>query len=161
MNKFLVYGGLLVAIVIASVSLFVGKGSVNLGAVSQPDFYQQINAYSGIRLSSAFATSSTGSGTLTYSNIKERSVILSTNAGALTLTLPASTTLKSFLPKAGDSAKYVIVNQGTALLTLAGGTGTLLQTASSTKTVNIGGTATLDFVRKANSDIVVLMSPGI
>lgn len=115
-------------------------------------------------LSTAFATTSTGAGTLTAANITGKSTILSTNAGALTLTLPASTTLLArnyFLPSAGDRLSYVIVNQGTALLTLAGGTGTLLQTASSTKTVNIGGSALLNCVRKTNTDIICLMSAGI
>lgn len=135
--------------------------STPVGAVSQPDFYNEINAYSGVRFSSTFATTSTGAGTLTASNIREKTTILSTNAGALTLTLPASTTLTSFIPKAGDRVSLVLVNQGTALLTLAGGTGTLLQTASSTKTVNIGGTTLLNFVRKTNSDIVVHMSSAI
>jgi len=132
-----------------------------LGAVSGTDFYFPMTFLNGAVYSSVFATTSTGSGTLTASNIVNKSTILSTNAGALTLTMPASSTLTSFLPKAGDRIDMVILNQGTALLTLAGGTGTLLQTASSTKTVNIGGSAVLKFVRKTNSDIIVLMSAAI
>lgn len=132
-----------------------------LGAVSSPEFYSPARFFNGVTLSSVFATSSTGAGTLTAANILDKTTILSTNAGALTITLPASSTLKSFVPTAGDRVSMVIVNQGTALLTLAGGTGTLLQTASSTKTVNIGGTAILEWVRKSNTDINVLMSPGI
>jgi hypothetical protein len=139
-----------------------GKDAVaRFGATAGTEFYSNMTFYAGEVFSATFATTSTGAGTLTASNIKDKSTVLSTNAGALTLTLPASTTLTSFIPKAGDRVSMLLVNQGTALLTLAGGTGTLLQTASSTKTVNIGGTATLEFVRKTNSDIVVHMDPAI
>lgn len=163
-------GVALVAVVIAIGAVVFGNDTVTVteriiekpvGAVPGPDYYNKITLFSGVDFSSTFATTSTGAGTLSIGDIKERTTILSTNAGALTLTLPASTTMNSFLPKAGDRASLVIVNQGTTLLTLAGGTGTLLQTASSTKTVNIGGSATLDIVRKTNSDFVVLMSPAI
>lgn len=143
------------------VSFVKSPVSTPVGAVSQPDFYNEIGAYSGVKFSSTFATTSTGAGTLTYGNISQKTTILSTNAGALTLTLPASTTLTSFIPKAGDRVSYVLVNQGTAVLTLAGGTGTILGTASSTKNVAIGGSAILDFVRKTNSDIVVHMTTAI
>lgn len=136
-------------------------GQVKLGVASGPDLYNQITFYKGALFSSTFATTSTGAGTLTYGNIDTVTTILSTNAGALTLTMPASTTLRAFVPKAGDRAQLLIVNQGTALLTLAGGTGTLLQTSSTTKTVNIGGSALLNFVRKTNTDIIVNMTPAI
>lgn len=200
MNKKNVYGGILIAIIIATVSFLIslkepntivgsqglqgpqgeqgpqgpqgpagkdgrdgkdGKNGSTFGAVSGSDFYNLITANAGVQYSNTTATSSTGAGTLTANDVTNKTTILSTNAGVLTLTLPASTTLTSFIPRAGDRTSVVIVNQGTALLTLAGGTGTLLQTASSTKTVNIGGSATLNFVRKANSDIVVHMSPAI
>ena len=134
---------------------------VPVGAVSGSDFSNKATFFGGTEFSSTFATTSTGAGTLGFRDLDGKTTILSTNAGALTITMPASTTLGTFLPRAGDRASLVIVNQGTTLLTLAGGTGTLLQTASSTKTVNIGGSATLDFVRKTNSDFIVLMSPAI
>ena len=139
----------------------VPQQKLELGAFATPDVYQYTGFYDGLKYSSTFATTSTGSGTLTASNISKATTILSTNAGALTLTFPASTSLTSFLPKAGDRAEIVLVNQGTTLLTLAGSTGTLLQTASSTKTVNIGGSARLNIVRKTNSDFIVQMSPAI
>lgn len=136
------------------------------------DVYQGLNntlvmsggKFTAPTFTTAFATTSTGSGTLTSANIAKVASILSTNAGALTLTLPASTTftgVNAFVPVAGDQRSFVIINQGTALLTLAGGTGTLLQTASSTKTVNIGGSAELICTRKTNTDIVCLLSAGI
>jgi len=136
------------------------KGII-LGANPGTDFPKAVSFLGGVTYSNTFATTSVGAGTLTAGSIANVTSILSTNSGALTLTMPASTTLRAFIPKAGDAKRVILVNQGTALLTLAGGTGTLLQTASSTKTVNIGGSALLNFVRKSNSDIIVLMSPGI
>lgn len=165
-NTKLVWGAMVVIGIIASLA-FLKTTPVpqvvqdTLGAVPGGDFFFPVNANSGVTFSSTFATTSTGSGTLTAANLQDKTTILSTNAGSLTLTLPASTTLNAFIPKAGDRVSMVIVNQGTALLTMAGGTGTLLQTASTTKAVNIGGSATLNFVRKSNRDIVVHMSSGI
>lgn len=117
----------------------------------------------GPTVTGAYATTSVGAGTLTATNISKVGTILSTNTGALTLTLPASTTLTTvgFVPTAGDYHTYVVVNQGTGLLTFAGGTGTLLQTASSTKSINAGGTAELTCTRKTNTDIVCLLQAGI
>jgi len=135
------------------------------------DVYQGLNntlvltkgKFYGPTVTGAFATTSVGAGTLTASSISKVGTILSTNTGALTLTLPASTTLTAagFVPVAGDWHIYQIVNQGTGLLTLAGGTGTLLHTASSTKTVNIGGSAELLCIRKTNTDIICRLSAGI
>lgn len=136
-------------------------GDVTLGSGSTFTASGIIKSDGGITQSATFATSSTGAGTLTQANILGVNTILSTNAGALTITMPASSTLTTFIPTAGDRVSMVLINQGTALLTLAGGTGTLLQTASSTKTVNIGGSSLLEFVRKTNTDVVVYMSPGI
>lgn len=138
-----------------------GKDATQTFGGAGSEFYFPATFYGGAQFSATFATTSNGAGTLTASNITNTFTILSTNSGVLTLTMPASSTLSGFIPRAGDRASMVIVNQGTALLTLAGGTGTLLQTASSTKAVNIGGTAELNFVRKTNSDIVVNMSAAI
>ena len=129
--------------------------------IALSDVTSPVTFYDGVTYSNAFATTSNGAGTLTASNITGKGTILSTNSAVLTLTLPASSTLTGFIPKAGDRTRMVVVNQGTAVLTLAGGTGTFLQTASSTKAVNIGGTAILEFVRKTNTDINVFMSAGI
>lgn len=106
------------------------------------------------------ATSSTGAGTLTAANLTT-GTIQHTNAGATTLTLPASTTLTTFIPTAGQCAQIVILNVGTGIDTIAGGTGSLLATASSTKNVNVAGMATLDACRKVNTDVQFLLVPGV
>ncbi len=110
------------------------------------------------------ATSSTGAGTLTTANITV-GLLEHTNAGATTITLPASTTITSLIPTAGQSYRMTYVNLGTGIDTIAGGTGTLLHVASSTiatglKTVAPSGSALFIFTRKSNTDIVVDMIPA-
>lgn len=63
------------------------------------------------------------------------SVLITPNIAALTVTLPASSTVPTWLPAAGDRQDTCFVNSTTtaaATLTFAGATGTLLRTASST-----------------------------
>jgi len=110
------------------------------------------------------ATSSTGAGTLTQANINV-GLIEHTNAGATTITLPASSTVTSLIPTAGQSFRLTYVNLGTGIDTIAGGSGTLLHVASSTiatalKTIAPSGSATFVFTRKSNTDIVVDMVPA-
>jgi hypothetical protein len=110
-----------------------------------------------------FATTSTGSVTLSASSIASASVIEHTNAGATTFTLPASTTMSTFLPSSGDTRTVYFLNLGTAKDTIAAGTGIILTVASSTENYGVSpsGSAVLHFIRKANTDVVVEMVPGI
>lgn len=92
------------------------------------------------------------------------SMLVNPIVGAATLTLPASSTLSTMVPKAGDVQQLMIVNAtSTALmnLTIAGGTGTLLRKATTTAAIMPGGIAELEFVRKLNGDIVVFFDQGI
>lgn len=106
------------------------------------------------------ATTSQGAGTYTAANLQNTSIVQHTAGAAFTGTLPASSSLTSFVPKAGDR-RTIYWHAITTGITLAGGTGTELNSASTTKNVNVGGVARLDFVRKANTDIEVFMSAGI
>jgi len=106
------------------------------------------------------ATSSVGAGTYTAGNLMNTSLIVHTAASAATATLPASSTLTSFIPRPGDS-KTIYFQAVTTKVTLEGGSGTDLNTASSTKNVEPTGLGRLDFTRKANSDIEVLLTTGI
>ena len=103
-----------------------------------------------------FATSSTGAATYTAANLYKKSLIQHTAASALTATLPASSTI-GWIPKAGDKA-VMFLHPITTGITLAGGTGTELNTASSTKFAVAGQLARLEFVRKTNTDIEVFMT---
>lgn len=130
-----------------------------LGAVSTPDFYTRATFLNGAVFSSPAATTSV-TATLKAVDLIDKTTILDSGFAARTLTFPATSTLSNFLPKAGDRTTIMLVNQGTTTITLAGGTGTLLYTASSTKIVPTLGVALLYMVRKANGDIAIMMSSG-
>ena len=114
-----------------------------------------------------FATSSAGTATYPSTAYDVENVVEHNATAALTATLTASTSVaSSFIPNAGDHRTLLWKNTGAGVLTLAGGTGSLLKVASSTigtglKTIMPGGTATLDFFRTSNTDIEVIMSPAI
>lgn len=116
---------------------------------------------SGLLMSNSTATTSKGTVTYTAANITSIHSLIHTTTGATTATLPASSTLSSLIPTAGDRMSIVVVNPGTGILTLAGGTGTTLVSASTSKAIHDGGTGLLEFVRKADTDISVFMSTGI
>lgn len=113
------------------------------------------------------ATSTTGSAdTLLYSNFDTENMIdYTANVSSVTLTLPASSTLKNFIPTVGQTRTIYIRNATTSAninLTISGGTGTLLKKATSSATIygdtdgaNFGR---IDFIRKANTDIEALLS---
>lgn len=85
------------------------------------------------------------------------------NITGITLSLPASSTMTSFAPTAGDIRTVYIRNATTTVdigVIIAGGTGTLLRTASTTSTImgDVGGNTygQLIFIRKADTDFDVL-----
>lgn len=126
---------------------------------------------------STFATLTQGGGIRATSTVNSAETLLAAdfdvenviaytlNVQDATLTLPASSTLSSFIPTAGQERSIFIRNASTTAamdLTLAGGTGMNLLVASSTKVIvgNTSGSnsARLDFVRRADTDIDVTMS---
>lgn len=119
----------------------------------------------GIVQSSALATSTNGNATtLAESDLQGYNSILYTpNVSDVTLTLPASSTLDTFIPNAGDRVSIAIVNATTTTgidITLAGGSGTLLRSATTTKTILSNSIGILDFVRKSNTDVEVYFNNG-
>ena len=74
----------------------------------------------------------------------------------VTITLSATTTLSKFVPNAGDIAEISIWNSTTSAtnLTLAGGTGSLLKGASTTRAINPQSGAILKAIRLSNTDIM-------
>lgn len=150
------------AIVLSALALgFVAlspSSEVRVGANAGPDFYERAYFLNDATLGGTnFATSSVGAGTYTAASIINNKTITHTAASALTATLPASSTLQTLVPRVGDTATRYILPVTTGF-TLAGGTGTDLNTASSTKFCVAGQVCRLDFVRKSNSDIEVLLT---
>lgn len=169
--------GIIVAIGLAVLAAiyFAAKTPVVAGAVIEPNC-NQITCYTslGVSGSTYFATgfsqgginstSTPASMTLQASDIQNISLLSDTpTVGAITLTFPASSTLATWLPNAGDTASFIVTNATSSAfaVTLAGGTGTLLQKASTTAAILSGGSATVDVFRKANSDFVFVMNPAI
>jgi len=131
-----------------------------LGAAPSGDFYNPVTARQTATIGgNVVSTSSVGAATYTAANIQSTSLIVHTAASALTATLPASSTLRNFISVAGDT-RTIYLAPVTTGITLAGGTGTDLNTASSTKFCVAGTVCRLDFVRKSNTDIEVLLVNG-
>lgn len=109
----------------------------------------------------SIATTSTNY-TLLQSDFLNNSLIAFTaNGGATTINLPASSTLTTFIPNPGDISSDVIYAASTTggiNLTVSGGTGTTLLSASSTAIIPPTKVANLKFIRLPNSSIDVIMS---
>ena len=148
---------LIVGIIIGNVSKVVrNTGGANAGT----DHYSAESFLAGVTVGGInFATSSVGAVTYTAASLRDVSLITHTAGSALTATLPASSTI-DFIPRSGDT-RTIYFAPVTTGITLAGGTGTDLHSASSTKLVPVGTVARLDFVRKSNTDIEVLLNLGL
>ncbi len=108
------------------------------------------------------ATTTNGSETLQQSDLIYSTISMTPIVAAMTVTLPASSTLTTFLPNAGDSTMINFINASTTAaitITLAGGTGSLLQNASTSKIVNPGSQTEIFATRKGNTDIIFSMVP--
>lgn len=98
----------------------------------------------------------------------ENGIEMLLSVGAVTVTLPASTTFP-LGTQPGSMRQFTLFNATTtagANITIAGGTGTLLEVASSTNAANAqpiiysSGVGIFTAFRKANSDIEVFLNPG-
>lgn len=112
------------------------------------------------------STSTVASMTLRESDILNYDTVLVTPTGAAaskTFTFPATSTLTSLVPTAGDLAEqcwYNATSTAATTLIFAAGTGIDLETASSTQTdltLSASGSACFVYLRKPDTDISVLM----
>lgn len=110
----------------------------SFGAAAGPDMYSYIQFHSGVTYDNAFSTTTPASLTIKASDIGNYdSVSIYPSVGDITVTLPASSTLASLLPKNGQIKKWCVYNATTTSgidITFAGGTGLDLETASSSIT---------------------------
>lgn len=169
--------GLLVAIVIAIGGYMfpqIKSGMVS-GTVSPTDVqatnFTEVTASNGMLITAGGLTTNTlttsgtinststsgTANTLTQFDLNGFSeVAVTINVSTLTWTLPASSTLTTFIPLSGNKTIITFANATTtaaANLTLAGGTGTFLSTASSTRNVNSDRSAELSCVRLPSTDV--------
>lgn len=156
-------GAFVAVVILIAGFLLVGPAynSASLGSTSGTTHSNHEYFSSGVTLGGrVFSTSSIGTATYTAASLTDVSLIQHTAASALTVTLPASSTFAgSFAPKGGD-VRSIYLAAITTNITLAGGTGTDLDTASSTKVCAQASLCRLDFVRKSNSDFEVLLTSG-
>lgn len=118
-------------------------------------------------------TNSTSTTATTYTAVQADilnydTILMTPNTAAITITLPATSTLTSMVPAAGDRQETCIYNATSttaATITLAAGAGMDLErTATSTVTGSTGvlaiagrNSACLTFIREPDTDISVLM----
>jgi hypothetical protein len=153
-----VIGIVAVLALIVSGAAYFSQPKVQLSGASGPDFYNAVHFYDTATIGGGVtATTSAGTATYTAANLANASLISHTASGALTATLPASTTLRNFAPKPGD-VRTIFVAPVTTNITFAGGTGTNLDSASSTDVCVASAMCRLDFVRKSDSDFEVLFT---
>lgn len=140
----------------------------NLGATSGPDVYNAYRFHDGL-LGVEFtqggdvlqftATSTQAARTLTQIELRDNSVIeiVSTSSPALTLTLPATSTLTTVLPNAGDSRVWFLTNKhaSATTTTVAAGTGIILDEPDGQNVVIAGGNrARIECFRDTTTDVV-------
>lgn len=119
-------------------------------------------------------TNSTSTTATTYTAVQADilnydTILMTPNVGALTITFPATSTLTSMVPSAGDTQETCLYNAtstSAATITITAGAGMDLErVATSTTSGSTGvlaipatGSACFKFVRQTNTDISVLMT---
>lgn len=157
------WGALQVGISEGNPNIMSGFGTGSISATGLITSSSTIYAGNGLLQGGVLSTTTGASMTLRASDFSTQSLIsMLPTVGAITVTMPASTTLNSLLPNAGDSKEFVFHNSTTTAaqsITIAGGTGTLLQIASSSAKILPTSSADFRLVRKVNGDVIVEMIP--
>lgn len=104
-----------------------------------------------------YSTTTGSAATLREQDLLNNAVIsvVAGNTTGVTLTLPATSTLTRYIPRAGRTATIYIQNDSTAATTttIAAGTGITIDNASSTLAVAQGSSVGITFIRQANGDV--------
>ncbi len=159
-NKFGVLA-LVVILVIATFGLFYPKVQQvqQFGVSSGPDHYNLEIFRQGVIVGgNVFATTSAGTVVYTAGTLMSYpSIIKHTASSAVSASFPASSTLASFLPNAGDRFTMNI-SPLTSAVTLASSTGVIIHSTTGGAVISAGSSAQLNFLRKANSDIQIILT---
>lgn len=168
MIKNIIYGVVVIAVLVGGVAIFSPSG---LGGVTNFDAIELSETFTvtGETTVQGFTqgggvvslTPDTASVTLTQANLLAGNVITftaSTTIGAVTLTLPATSTMTTLLASSGDTRSWVIENPFTAAATtttIAAGTGVDLQENDGQNVVlGINNYAWLTCFRESSTDVV-------
>lgn len=91
-------------------------------------------------------------------------ISMTPNTANLLLTLPASSTLSTWLPLAGNAVTFYLLNATTTAgvnIGLYPGIGTLIQQASTTATTTSQRYSEIKVVRKPNTDLLFMIIPAV
>lgn len=139
-----------------------GGVSTSLGAFPGPNIYQEVYFHKGVQEFTQGAGSvniASGAQTLTQAQLQDNSMLVaaaSTTAAAFTWTLPATSTLTTLLPDAGDSRMWLFSNENAAATTttIAAGTGIILLEPDGQNVVVAGGNrAKIECWRDDSTDV--------
>ncbi len=147
-------------------------GELRLGAMPSPDVYQRMNFHAGYQSGSELtATSSTAATyTLAVGDLREDTTYIEWTVNVITtVTTMASSSLAMDalnIPFTGDTREFIIYNATTTAAgtwTLAAGNGVDLQKNEDTADLAINGldSAKLTFIRKSDTDVMLLMEEYI
>jgi len=173
----LITGAVIVALLLSGLSFFGGdmgprgpKGDDGrVGASVGPDHTNTQNFFANFTIggdaSSRYATTSTATTyVLTATELRKKNSLITWNNGrpTLTLTTMASTSAPFSGMKVGEMFTQTFYNSSTTAnaITFAAGTGVDLQEMEGGTVVsNLLEGATLTFIKKANTDIMMLVAP--
>ena len=139
-----------------------GAGDMNLGAMSSPDVYFPATFYEGIVVGGGiYATSTAIDGSVLsakeITDYAQIDMLYTGDGGAdglFTTTLPASTTLVSFLPEAGMCTTRILRNThatAASSTTITAGTGiVLMEHTAAAETLNGGNDSVMTWCREFN-----------
>lgn len=169
----------IILIIIALALLVLGIASFNapktnevvnapsVGATSGPDNYVPYNFYNGLYgklftqgggVLSFTATSTQSARTLTQAELAQNRLMYVNiaNSPALTVTLPASSTLTSLIKNPGDEMTFMIYNAQTGAATtttVVGGTGTTLGITTANCAIAATKSGSIRLVRLPNTNV--------
>ncbi len=118
-------------------------------------------------LANSLSTTTPASMTMAQNDLTFSTVLVTPTNGAVTMTLPATSTLTSFISSTGNYAQVDMCNASTtpgANITIAAGTGmnfTVASSSASSVVLNPKKCGTLEFVKMANTDVDVLVKTGL
>lgn len=121
----------------------------------------QVPVYTGTNATSTVVTAYT---LISQDVVGYSTIDLTPNTGSLTLTLPASSTMSTWLPSEGNRLTILLVNAtttpGVNIITAAG-TGSLISNASTTLVIGPQKAMLLNVDRKPNTDLLWITVPSI
>lgn len=145
-------------------SLIIALGIVLSASVASAAFESTLNQNQVYNATNATSTTATAQTLIAGDIVGYTTISLTPNTGSTTLTLPASSTLSTWLSYSGSSLVFSLFDASTTSgvnITVVAGTGTLVADASTTATVTSGKMMEIRVMRKPNNDLLFTLYPAI